>query len=134
MRENISYKIFNKFKPVFLYKSVEVHISVNTFMEIANGASKKNIKSSSKKYLMWTYLKFWPLKNSYRVYNVTKNNSCSQLFSKFIQSQKRYLTSLDKSSVPPWRSIVESSQAFCSELNTSRIYSLQNISYLSLLF
>ena len=52
--------------------------------------------------------------------------------SMIVKTQKRYSTSLDKISTLTWIILVISSQTFSCELNTSRMYSLQNILYLSL--
>ena len=65
-------------------------------------------------------------------YKSTENNCCLQLFSEFIQTQKRYPTSLDKICILTWKLIVISSQTFPCELNSQWTYFLQNISYPSL--
>ena len=43
------------------------------------------------------------------VYKFTENNCCSRLYSEFIQTQKRYLTSLEKICILPWKVLVISS-------------------------
>ena len=66
------------------------------------------------------------------VYKFTENYYPSRLFSEFIQTQKRYPTSLDKICILTWKLLVISSWNFSCELNSKRTYSLQNISYLLL--
>ena len=66
------------------------------------------------------------------VYKFTKKYCRLQLFSKLIQTQKKYPTSLDKISIITWKLLFISSQIFSCELNLKRTYSLQNISYLLL--
>ena len=66
------------------------------------------------------------------VYKFIKNNCRLRLFSEFIQTHKRYPTSLDKKSILTWKLLVISSQNFSYELNSKRTYSLQNISYMLL--
>ena len=66
------------------------------------------------------------------VYKFTENNCRLRLFSKFIQTQKRYPTSLDKISILTWKLLIISSQKSSCERNSQRTYSLQNIAYLSL--
>ena len=66
------------------------------------------------------------------VYKFAENNCRLQLFSKFIQTQKRYPTFLDKIRILTWKLLVISGQNCLCELNSQRTYSLQNISYLSL--
>ena len=58
------------------------------------------------------------------VYKFTKNNCCSWLFSKLIQTQKGYPTLLDKISIVTWKLLLISSQNFSCELNSQRTYSL----------
>ena len=53
------------------------------------------------------------------VYKFTENYCCLWLFSEFIQTQKRYPTSLDKISILTWRLLVISSEHFSCELNSS---------------
>ena len=58
------------------------------------------------------------------VYKFNDNNCLLRLFSEFIQTQKRYPTSLDKISILTWKAPVISSQNFSSELNSQRTCSL----------
>ena len=60
------------------------------------------------------------------------NNCRVLLFSKFIQTQRRYPTFLEKIIIPARKLQVISSQNFSCELNSSRNYPLENISNLSL--
>ena len=69
-----------------------------------------------------------PLKSDYCFFKID-NNCCSRLFPEFIQTQKRYPTSLDKMSILTQKWLAISSQNFSCWLN-----SLQNISYRSLRF
>ena len=62
---------------------------------------------------------------------ITENNCRKRLFTKFIQTQKKYPAPMDKISILTWRLFVILSQNFSCERNSSRTYSLQNISYLS---
>ena len=57
-------------------------------------------------------------------YKITKNISCSQLFSKFFQTRKRYPISLLKISILTRKLLVISSQNSSCELNSWRTYSL----------
>ena len=66
------------------------------------------------------------------IYKLTENYCHSQLFSKFIQTQKRYPTFLDKISILTWKLFVMSSQSLPCKLNSQRTYSFQNIWCLSL--
>ena len=66
------------------------------------------------------------------VFKFTENNCCLRLSTEFIQTQKRYPTSLDKISILIWKLFIISGQIFSSELNSQWTYSFQNISYLSL--
>ena len=66
------------------------------------------------------------------VYKFAENNCLLQLFSEFIQTQKRYPTSLDKIRILTWKLLVIAGQNCLCELDSQRTYSLQNISYLSL--
>ena len=104
---------------------------------------KKKIKSSWKEYFLWVCFKFWsmitffetskPSKSLIMVYKIFKNNCCPGLRAKFIQTQKWcYLTSLVKINILAWRLLVISSQTFSCKLNSSRAYSLWNMSYLLL--
>ena len=115
--------------------SDEVCIHIQYFFGVVK---QKKIKSS-RKYVVWTYFKFWPMKNYkpmrvwlWLVYKFTENYCRSRLFSEFIQTQKRYPTSLDKVRILTWKLLVISSKKSSCELNSLRTYSLQNISYLSL--
>ena len=102
--------------------------------------NQKKIKSSRKDYGMWTFDLWNTFSENYKpirvlvwlVYKFTRSNCCLWLFSEFIQTQKRYPTSLDKISNLTWKLLVISSENFSCELNSLRTYSLQNISYHSL--
>ena len=52
------------------------------------------------------------------VYKFTDNNCRSQLFSEFIQTEKSYLTFLDKISIITWKPLVILSQNIFCELNS----------------
>ena len=68
---------------------------------------KKKIKSSRKEYVIRICFKLWPMKNiiwklwaneslNMACLQITKNYCHLWLFSEFIQTQKRYPTSIDK--------------------------------------
>ena len=54
-------------------------------------------------------------------YKFTENNCRLRLSTTFIQTQKRYPTSLDKMSILIWKLFIISSQNFSCELNSHRI-------------
>ena len=60
------------------------------------------------------------------VYKVTENNSCSQFFPEFTQTQKRYPTFLFKSIILTWKLLASIQISFC-EINSSRTYYFPNI-------
>ena len=60
------------------------------------------------------------------VYKFTKNNCRFWRFFVFIQTKRRYPTSLDKISILTWKLLFISSQNFSCELNSQRNYSLLN--------
>ena len=134
-----SINIRGKWKCVSVY-----HLSISLIHKYLLDNQKK-IKSSRKEYVMWMCFKFWPMKNIFGklykpirvwlwlVYKFNENNYCLRLFFKFIQTQKRYPTSLDKISILTWKLLIILSQNFSCELNSQRTYSLQNISSMSLL-
>ena len=66
------------------------------------------------------------------VYKIMENNCLSQLFPEFIQTQRRYPTSLNKISILNWTLVIVSSQNFSFELNSSRTFSSWSVSYISL--
>ena len=66
------------------------------------------------------------------IYKITENNFHLRILTESIQSQKRYLTSLDKINILPWKALVMSSQTVSCQLNSLRTNSLWNISYLSM--
>ena len=65
------------------------------------------------------------------VYKITDNSSGSRLFAEAIHTPKWYPTSFDKVSILTWGLLVISKQNFSFDLNSSRTYSLENISYMS---
>ena len=52
------------------------------------------------------------------VYKFTENYCCLRFFSEFIQTQKRYPTSLDKVGILIWKQLVLLSYNFFCELNS----------------
>ena len=61
--------------------------------------------------------------------NKFSQNYCrSRIFYQFIQTQKRYPTSIDKVCILAWKRLVISCSRFCCELNSQKNYSSQNIS------
>ena len=59
------------------------------------------------------------------VYKFTDNSCHSRLFSDFIQTEKRYPTSLDKIIILTWKLLDISSQTLSCKLNSQGSYSLQ---------
>ena len=65
------------------------------------------------------------------VYKVTQKKYRWRHFVKFIRTQEKYPTSLDKIIILTWILVI-SGRNFSWEINSSRIYSLRSISYLSM--
>ena len=107
-----------------------------TFEKRYTRVNWKEIKISRKEYVTWTSFKVWQIKTFSESYSAMEiwlglaykiiKKSC------FIQTQKRYPTSLDKISILNWRLLITSNENFSIELKSSKIYTLKNISYLSL--
>ena len=127
---------------VFRYNSSVLWWKINSKQSISTWVNQKKIESSKKEYVMWTWFKFWPMKNIFEnyepmrvwlwvVYKSAENFCRFRLFAELIQTQKRYSTSLDKVRILTWKLLI-SSENFSFELNSLRTYSLQDISYLSL--
>ena len=94
--------------------------TINICLRFIYNQYQMKIKSSRKEYVMWTCLNFdqWKkFSENYKpirvwlwlVYKFTENYCRLRLFSGFIQTQKRYFTSLDKISILTWKLIVVSS-------------------------
>ena len=93
-----------------------------SFARALNFDQGKTFSENYKSIRVWVWV----------VYKFTENNCCLQLSTDFIQTQKRYSTSLDKISNLTWKLFIISSHNFSSKLNFQWIYPLQNILYLSL--
>ena len=128
-----------------IYLSLSWLVSFGVWIRYSiSWVNQKKIKSSRKKNMsferaldfdQWITFSenYKPMRVSlWLFYKSTENNCCLQLFSEFIQTQKRYPTPLDKICILTWKLIVISSQTFPCELNSQRTYFLQNISYPSL--
>ena len=79
----------------------------------------KYLKIWAKKYKIWKYFEKgkphacdYHMHETARICWFTKNNCHLQLFSNFIQTQKRYPTTLDKIRILTWKLLVISSQNF----------------------
>ena len=145
--ENVIFLIFISSFPSIYVVYLFMYISLMLWSEKSNSKQKmfatahqKNMKNSSKEHATWKSFQFWPVKNISKnyeprlqhVYQIIKNNCCSRLFTKFVQTQKKYPTFLDKLSILTRRIFVISSQNVCCERNSSRTNLLWNISYLLL--
>ena len=73
--------------------------------------SKKNIKTSGKEYVKWKYFEFWP-DFDYDLFTILPKTIFLQLFTEFIQTQKRYLLSIENKSFLTWRLLIIPSQFF----------------------
>ena len=81
------------------------------------------------------FIKYKPVRVClWLVHKITKNICLSRLFTQLIQTQKKYLTSLENISILTWRLLILLHRNFSCELNFSRSYSLRNISLVSLRF
>ena len=96
---------------VFRYNISVMWREINSKQYISTWVNQKKIKRSRKENVMWNCFKFWPMKNIFwkLVYRFTKNYCHLRLFSEFIQTHKRYPTSLDKICILTWKLLVISS-------------------------
>ena len=115
----------------------EIRLQVENFCyEIFKRRSKVHQKNMSE-----IHLKFGPMKSISQKLQANRR-FCLQIYQKQLpftiycwvhsNSKERYPTSLDKISILTGKPLVIINQSFCCELNSSRTYFLQNISYLSL--
>ena len=81
--------------------------------------------------MVWEYYKPIIRVWLWLAYKVTKNDCRLRIFIPFIQTKKLYPSFLEEKSILSWKLFTISSQNFSCELNSSRTYSLQNISHLS---
>ena len=127
---------------VFIYSISLMWWEIN-FKQIFTKVNQKKIKWSKKDMSCKRALNFDQWKRFFKnykpmtvwlwlVYKFIETNCHLRLFSEFIQTQKRYPTSLDKISVLTQKLLAILSQNFSYEINSQRTYSLQNISYLSM--
>ena len=108
-------------------------------------SSTKEDDKFIKRILHVKALKIWLMKNIFWKLSANKSLAMAclqnyrercrlQLFTKFIQTQKKCHPFLDKISILSWRLLVISSLKVSYRLNSWRTNYLQNISYLSLRF
>ena len=102
------------FEVVFRYKISVMWWEINSKQSISTRVNQKKIKSSRKKYVMWTWFKLWQVEKPMRVWlwlvcKFAENYCCLWHFSEFIQTQERYSTSLDKIGILIWKLLLISS-------------------------
>ena len=104
-RRSIGYMIFNKFKQVPLYNSVQVNTSANAFVGIANWIIKRRSKVHQKSISRERTKQFQQWKRLFKnrkptglwfVYKVTVDNPYLRFFAAFIHTQERSSTTLVK--------------------------------------